>query len=127
MADLDLLLRPVAPEPGRSVLPFFTGGVGLINWGLGDGPETTFDAAGVTYDGKEALDFTAVAGLGIDFITHWRWGEGPLIIRLEGRDHMQFSSPFDPVNPEDSAFGMVHNAMVLLGLHTGIGILQGGR
>jgi hypothetical protein len=127
MADLGLLLRPVAPAPGKSVLPFISGGVGFINWGFGDGPVTTFDAAAVTYGGEEPFDLVALAGVGIDIITPWKWGEGPLVIRLEGRDHMQFSSPFDPVNPEDGDFGMVHNASVVLGFHTGMGVLGGGR
>jgi hypothetical protein len=126
-ADLGLLLRPVAPGPGKSVLPFISGGVGLINWGLGDGPVTTFDAAAVTYGGEESFDLVAVAGVGIDIITPWQWGEGPLVIRLEGRDHMQLSSPFDPVNPEGGEFGRVHNASVVLGFHTGMGVLGGGR
>jgi hypothetical protein len=126
-ADLGLLLRPVAPGPGKSVLPFISGGVGLINWGLGDGPVTTFDAAAVTYGGEESFDLVAVAGVGIDIITPWQWGEGPLVIRLEGRDHMQLSSPFDPVNPEGGEFGRVHNASLVLGFHTGMGVLGGGN
>jgi hypothetical protein len=123
-ADLDLLLRPLAPEPDRSVLPFLAGGVGFIRWGLGDGPPTVFGDAAVAYDGKEAFDLVAVAGLGLDIITPWQWGEGPLVIRLEGRDLMQFSSPFDPMNAEDSSFAMIHNPMALLGLHTGLGVLR---
>lgn len=126
MADIGLLLRPIAPAPGNSVLPFITGGVGFINWGLGDGPTTTFDPAAVTYSGEESFDLVAVAGVGIDIVTPWKWGEGPLVIRLEGRDHLQFSSPFDPENPEDSAFGIVHNAALVLGFHTGVGVLGGG-
>jgi len=127
MADLGLLLRPVAPAPGKSVLPFISGGVGFIKWGFGDGPVTTFDAAAVTYGGEESFDLVAAAGVGIDIITPWKWGEGPLVIRLEGRDHMQFSSPFDPVNSEGGEFGMIHNASVVLGFHTGMGVLGGGR
>ena len=74
MADIGLLLRPVAPAPGKSVLPFIAGGVGLINWGLGDGPVTTFDAAGVTYGGEESFGLVALAGVGIDIVTPWQWG-----------------------------------------------------
>jgi hypothetical protein len=127
MGDLGLLLRPVAPAEGRSVLPFLAGGVGFINWGLGDGPPTTFDPAGVTYDGSQAFDFVASAGVGFDIITPWHWGEGPLVIRLEAQDYLQFSSPFDPANPDDGDLGMIHNAAVILGLHTGMGVLRGGR
>jgi len=126
MADLGLLLRPIAPAPGKSVFPFIAGGVGLLHWGLGDGPATTFDPAAVTYGGEEAFDLAISAGVGIDIVTPWRWGEGPLVIRLEGRDHIQLSSPFDPANAEDDDFGMIHNAAVVLGFHTGMGIL-GGR
>lgn len=126
MADLGVLLRPVAPAEGKSVLPFVGGGVGFINWGLGDGPPTDFDPAAVTYDGQEGFDLVATAGVGIDIITPWHWGEGPLVIRLEGRDHIQFKSPFDPIDPADSEFGMIHNAAVVLGFHTGMGILGGG-
>ena len=126
MADLGLLLRPIAPAPGKSVFPFIAGGVGLLHWGLGDGPATTFDPAAVTYGGEEAFDLAISAGVGIDIVTPWRWGEGPLVIRLEGRDHIQLSSPFDPASAEDDDFGMIHNAAVVLGFHTGMGIL-GGR
>jgi hypothetical protein len=127
MADLSFLLRAVAPSPGRTVLPFVGGGVGLINWGLGDGPLTTFGAAEATYPGDEKPKLMAVAGLGIDLVTPWNWGEGPLVIRLEGRNHFQFSSPFEPANPEQGDFGVIHNAVVSLGLHTGMGTLGGRR
>lgn len=126
MADVGLLLRPIAPGPTTSALPFISGGVGLIKWGLGNGPATTFDPAGVTYDGEEGLDLVATAGLGVDIVSPWQWGEGPLVIRLEARDHIQFSSPFDPSNPDDGEFGMIHNAAVVLGFHTGVGVLGGG-
>jgi len=126
MADASLLLRPVTPASGGSVLPFIAGGVGFINWGLGDGAPTTFDPAGVTYGGKESFDFVATAGVGIDFLTPWSWGEGPVLVRLEARDHIQFSSPFESTNPDDGDLGMIHNAGVVLGLHTGIGVPGGG-
>jgi len=127
MADLGLLLRPVAPSPYSTVLPFIGAGVGLINWGLGDGPVTTFGPAGATYPGKEKPKLMAVAGLGIDLVTPFQWGEGPLVLRVEGRNHFQLTSPFDPSNPEQGDFGMIHNAVVSVGLHTGIGNLGGGR
>lgn len=126
MADVGLLLRPVAPSAGKTVLPFLAGGIGLVSWGLGSGPMTTFDGAGATYSGDESLDLAVSAGLGFDIITPWRWGEGPLVVRIEGRDMIQLKSPFDPMNPDDSDFDMIHNAAVVLGFHTGIGIL-GGR
>jgi hypothetical protein len=50
-----------------------------------------------------------------------------LVIRLEARDHIQFSSPFDPVAADDPEFGLIHNAGVVIGFHTGMGILGGGR
>ena len=62
-----------------------------------------------------------------DIVTPWQWGEGPVSVRIEGRDHIQFSSPFDPANPEASEFGMIHNAGVVIGFHTGIGAMDGGR
>lgn len=126
-ADVGLLLRPVAPGPGRTVLPFIGAGGGLINWGLGDGPVTTFTPAGATYPGDEKPQLMAVVGLGIDLITPWQWGEGPLVVRLEGRNHLQFDSPFEPSNSDQGAFGMIHNAVVSVGLHTGMGALVGSR
>jgi hypothetical protein len=126
MADLGVLLRPVAGAPGKSVLPFLAGGVGFIKWGLGDGPITTFDPAAAVYGGEESFHLTATAGLGFDIVTPWEWGEGPLVVRVEGRDFIQFSSPFDPVNADDGDFGLIHNASVVLGFHTGIGVLGGG-
>lgn len=127
MGDVGLLLRPVSPSPQRTVLPFIGGGVGLINWGLGDGPVTTFSPAGASYLGDEKPQLIAVAGLGIDLITPFHWGEGPLVIRLEGRNHLQFASPFDPADPQQADFGMIHNAVVSVGLHTGVGTLGGVR
>jgi hypothetical protein len=126
-ADLGLMLRPMAPEAGRTVLPFISGGVGVTNWGLGDGPATTFDPAGVVYGGEEGFDLVAAAGVGFDIITPWRWGDGPLVVRLEALDHVQLSSPFEPVNPDDGDFGLIHNAAVVLGIYTGVGILGGNR
>jgi hypothetical protein len=127
MVDLGVLLRPIAPGPGRSILPFLGVSGGFIRWRLGDGLPTTFDPAGVSYAGEEGFDLAAVPSLGIDIVTPWRWGDGPLVIRLEGTDYIQFSSPFDPANPQDAEFGMIHNAAVLIGFHTGMGVLQGGN
>ena len=126
-ADAGLMLRPAAPTPGRTLLPFITGGVGVIRRMLGDGDPTSFGSAGATYAGEEKFQLVAVGGVGFDFITPWNWDDGPVIIRLEGRNHFQFSSPFDPVNPEDANFGLINNIGVVLGLHTGLGLLGGGN
>lgn len=125
-ADASLLLRPLAPEPGRPVLPYLFGGVGGSLWKLGRGDPTTFGAAAATYGGKETVKLLLPVGIGIDFITPWNWGEGPLVIRIEGRDHIQLKSPFDPVDPDQGDFGMIHNFGVVLGFHTGVGLLGGG-
>jgi len=124
--DVSLMLRPAAPAPGRMILPFVSGGVGLSRWGLGNGDPTTFGAAAATYGGEETFNLLAPVALGLDFITPWRWGEGPMVIRIEGRDHIQFSSPFDPANPDQPNFGMIHNFGVVIGLHTGLGALGDG-
>jgi hypothetical protein len=127
VADVGILLRPVVPSPGGTVLPFIGAGVGLINWGLGDGPVTAFGPAGATYPGEERPKLMLVAGLGIDLVTPFHWGEGPLVLRLEGRNHLQLASPFDPTDPAQGDFGMIHNAVVSVGLHTGIGSLDRAR
>lgn len=127
MADLGVILRPMAPGPDKMILPFVGGGVGFMNWGFGDGAPTQYDPAGVNYSGEQSYDLIASAGLGIDFVTPWVWGEGPVVIRLEGRDYMQFDSPFDPIDSANDAFGMIHNFTVLLGFHTGMGSLTDGR
>ncbi len=127
MADIGLLLRPIVPEGGQSFLPFVGGGVGFIRWGLGDGPITTYEPAGATYPGEEGFDLVATASLGFDIVTPWNWGEGPMIVRIEGRDHVQFSSPFEPAGSASSEFGTIHNAAVVIGFHTGIGLLGEGR
>jgi hypothetical protein len=126
MGDIGVLLRPIVPQEGQSFLPFIGGGVGFINWGLGEGPATTYDPARATYPGDPGFDLVATASLGFDIVSPWRWGEGPLIVRIEGRDHIQFSSPFDPRDPEASEFGLIHNAAVVIGFHTGVGVLGGG-
>jgi hypothetical protein len=48
------------------------------------------------------------------------------VFRIEATDYIQFSSPFDPADPSDAEFGMIHNAAVLVGFHTGMGVLGGG-
>lgn len=127
MGDIGILLRPMVPGSGTSVSPFVGGGVGFINWGLGDGPATTFDPAGATYPGEQGFDLVATASVGFDIVTPWQWGEGPVIVRIEARDHIQFSSPFEPADPADPEFGMIHNGAVVIGFHTGIGILGSSR
>ncbi len=87
---------------------------------------TTFDPAGATYDGGQSFDLAVSAGIGIDVVTPWEWGEGTLVIRVEGRDHIQFASPFDPANPDDGDFGLIHNAAVMIGFHSAVGLLGGG-
>ena len=124
--DLSLMLRPVGAAPGRTLLPYISGGVGFARWGLGSGEPTTFAAAGATYSGEETFHLLVPASLGFDYILPWKWGEGPMVIRLEGRDHIQLKSPFDPVDPAQGDFGMIHNYGLVLGLHTGLGILGEG-
>jgi hypothetical protein len=123
--DLGLILRPIPPNPRLAVSPFVTGGIGVIYWSLGDGPVTSFPSAGASYPGTEEFQLMAVGGAGLDFITPWRWGEGPLVVRLEARDQIQLTSPFDPLDAEESAFGMIHHLRLNLGFHTGIGLLGG--
>jgi hypothetical protein len=125
-ADAGLMLRPTAPDPARTVIPFLSLGAGVMRWRLGNGPVTTFSSAGAKYPGDEGFQLAASGGLGIDFVTPWQWGEGPLIVRFEGRDFVQLSSPFKPIDPDASDFGIIHNVFVSLGLHTGIGHLGGG-
>lgn len=120
--DVGLMLRPVAPSPDRSVSFFVSAGVGLMRWGLGDGPTTSFTSAGASYLGDEGFQVTGVGGLGVDIKTPWSWDEGPLMIRLEGRDEVH-RSPLDPLDAGGSDFGVVHNIRISVGLHTGVGFL----
>ena len=122
-ADLALLIRPML----RTVSPFASLGVGTIFWDLGSGPVTAFPPAGVYYDGRDHFQPTAVAGIGLDWISPWRWGDGSLAVRLEGRDQIQFSSPFEPLDPEQGKLGLIHNIQVSLGVYTGLGVLNGAR
>lgn len=124
--DLSLLLRLIRPNPSNTMIPFVSGGIGAIRWGLGDGPVTTFSAAGARYSGDEGFQPAGIAGVGFDYITPFNWGEGPMIVRLEGKDHIQFASPFDPANPDSGDFSLVHNIFISLGVHTGVDVLGGG-
>lgn len=124
--DLTLMLRFAPVTLDRTVSPFLSVGGGVIRWELGDGPVTSYAPAAVSYNGTESFDLIAVGSFGFDFITPWSWGEGPLIVRLEGRDLAQLKSPFDPLNADQGDFGIVHNVYVSLGVHTGIGVLSGG-
>jgi hypothetical protein len=40
---------------------------------------------------------------------------------LEGRDHVQFRSPFEPIDSGTGDFGIIHNIVFTLGLYTGVG------
>lgn len=124
--ELSLMLRLMRPDPGNMLIPFVSGGVGLIRWGLGDGPVTSFSAAGARYSGDESFQLAANAGVGFDYVTPFQWGEGPMVVRLEGRDYIQLASPFDPVDPEAGDFGIIHNLYISIGLHTGVGFLRDG-
>jgi hypothetical protein len=126
MGDLSLILRPVAPTSETMVLPFLSGGVGATYWELGDGPTTSFAPSGAKYSGDKFKP-AAVAGLGLDFVTPWIWGEGPVVVRLAVKDYIQLSSNFSPIEAEAGDFGIVHNGMVTLGFHTGMGLLSENR
>ncbi|MGD8362379.1 MAG: hypothetical protein PVJ04_13215 [Gemmatimonadota bacterium] len=123
--DVTLMLRFAPATLDRTVSPFLSLGGGVIHWGMGDGPVTSYLPAAASYDGTQNFDLIAVGGLGFDIITPWSWGDGPLIVRLEGRDHVQFNSPFDPLDADASKFGIIHNIYASLGVHTGIGVLGG--
>lgn len=125
--DLSLMLRPLRPTLERTVAPFLSGGVGFQHWGLGDGPVTSFAPAEATYPGDEKFYLMAVGGLGFDIVTPINWGEGPLVVRLEGRDQIQIKSPFEPLDAEQSDFSLIHNIRVSIGFHTGVGLLGGSR
>jgi hypothetical protein len=123
-SDLNLVLRLTSPSPGRSVTPYASLGVGWIWWILGNGPGTAFPAARAFYDGDDGFDLMGVGSFGLDFATPFQWGEGPLMIRLEARDGVQFESPFQPLDRNDGDFGMVHNIRIGLGMHAGFGRLR---
>jgi hypothetical protein len=124
MADIDLMLRIVPPRPNRSVSPYISAGVGGIRWALGDGPPTTYTTADATYPGEEKFQLMGMVGAGFDIVTPWSWSDNPIVIRLDGRDHLALESPFEPADPSNDSFDPVHNFRVTLGLHTGIGLLS---
>lgn len=122
MGDVDVLLRPMAPTPQKKVLPYVTGGAGAVWWALGKGPGTSYSPAGASY-ANNRVELAAFGGVGVDIVTPWNWGEGPMIVRLEARDLLQFASNFTPIDAEAGEFGVVHNMSLVLGLHTGLGLL----
>lgn len=119
--DVDLTIRLTSPEPGRTVTPYVLVGGGFVRWALGSGAPTTYPPAGVLYPGSEDFEPVAVGGFGLDFRTPLTWGKQPLVVRLEGRDHVQFRSPFEPIDSGTGDFGIIHNISFTLGLYTGIG------
>lgn len=125
-ADIGLMLRLTRPSPYNTMVPFVSAGAGVLRWGLGEGPVTTFSAAQTRYSGEEGFQLAANAGVGLDFVTPIFWGEGPMIVRLEGRDFIQLSSPFDPVDPDSGDFSPIHNIYISVGVHTGVDLLGGG-
>lgn len=120
--DVDLLFRLIPPNPARPVSIFVAGGAGVMRYGLGYGPRSTFEDANARYFGSEGWKGTALAGLGFDFITPWTWGDGPIVVRIEGADVIQLRSPLKPASGH-ADFDVAHGARVTLGMHTGIGFL----
>jgi hypothetical protein len=123
LGDASLLLRFMPPDPERRASPFVSGGIGFARWGLGEGSPTTYAPAEVTYPGEEKFILAGVVGLGIDIISPWKWGEGSLIFRLELRDYIHRWSPFDPLASDAPGFGRIHQGVISLGLHTGVGVM----
>lgn len=122
--NVSVMLHPLPVSPDRTVVPYTSFGVGTIWWRLGNGPPIVDRAARAVYDGNEGLDLIGTVALGIDIITPWGSDVQPLMVRLEGQDAVQVYSPFEPMSPSESDFGVVHNIRVGIGLHKAIGLLR---
>ena len=96
-ADVGVMLRPMAPSPDRAVSLFFSAGVGLVRWGLGDGPTTSFTSASASYLGDEGFQLMGVGGLGFDIKTPWTWDNAPLMVRLEATNTIAGSDSIAPL------------------------------
>jgi hypothetical protein len=122
LASFDLMARLLPASPQRSFNLFVSAGPGAIQYLLGNGEIIASDEADASYPGGEAVRFTAAGGIGLDFITGWRWDGDPVGIRFEVADHVALSSPFEPVSGGD--FSPVHNVRFVIGAFTGWGLLR---
>jgi hypothetical protein len=119
MLDADLMLRFAGADSTRKVNPFLSAGAGVVRYGLGRGDFVNFPEANAAYSGNDKPRFAAVGGLGIDFMTGWRWDGNPVGIRVEGVDHFVLKSPFEPLGGGD--FSAIHNVRLVIGLFSGFG------
>lgn len=122
LASFDLMARMLPASPHRSFNLFVSAGPGAIQYLLGNDPFLASDETDASYPGGDAVRFTAAGGIGLDFITGWRWDGDPVGIRFEVADHVALSSPFEPVSGDD--FSSVHNVRFVIGAFTGWGLLR---
>lgn len=123
LADFDLMARLLPAEPDRTFNIFVSAGAGLIQYRLGDGEFLDFIPADAAYDGDDSARFTAVGGIGFDYITTWSWDGDPIGIRFEAVDHVALKSPFDPLSGGGD-FSPIHNLRFVIGAFTGFGLLR---
>jgi hypothetical protein len=122
MADVDLLLRLLSPEPERTFNVFLSAGGGGVRYKLGSGDFLNLNEANASYPGNDKARWAATGGLGADFLTSWRWDEQPIGVRFEVVDHVTFKSPFTPISGGD--FSAIHNVRFVIGLFSGFGVLR---
>lgn len=122
MLDAEFLLRFASADSTRKFNPFLSAGAGVVRYGLGRGDFVNYPEANAAYSGNDRPRFAAVAGLGADFMTGWRWDGNPVGVRVEGVDHFVLKSPFEPLGGGD--FSAIHNVRVVIGLFSGFGALR---
>lgn len=115
-ADLSLLVRPLAQDEERPLNPYLTAGLGGTWYDMGEGSQTSFEAADAYHDGQSAILPTGVFGLGVDVPIDWDWHRLPVALRFEAADHLTFRSPLWRL-ADDRRHGAVHHVRFSIGMH----------
>jgi hypothetical protein len=122
VADADFMLRLMPADPERTFNMFVSAGGGMVRYKLGRGDFINIGDANASYPGDDDPEWAIAAGLGMDFLTSWRWDEQPIGIRFEVVDHYALESPFTPISGGD--FSPIHNVRFVIGLFSGFGVLR---
>jgi hypothetical protein len=122
IADADVMLRFLPADSNRTFNMFLSAGVGGTRYKLGDGEFLNLETANASYPGDDDVRFAVSGGLGLDYITSWRWDGQPVGIRFEVVDNVVLESPFNPISGGD--FSPIHNVRFVIGAFSGFGTLR---
>lgn len=121
--DVSVLVRPIAPEPDESLIPYLTVGLGGVWYDMGRGPQTNFAPADAYYDGSSRIMPALLGGLGLDILLppSLGWDGHPVRVRLEAADQMTLNSPLKQLS-ESSRYGEIHHLRFTIGAYSAVSL-----